>query len=44
MFILQTVYSSGLNDRVGDEDMAEKGSRVVGNKLLPLYGLHKGPE
>ena len=44
VFILQTVYSSGLNDRVGDEDMAEKGSRVVGNKLLPLYGLHKGPE
>ena len=44
MFTLQTVYPYGLNDRVGDEYMAEKDSRVVGNKFLPLHGLYKRPE
>ena len=41
---LQTVYHDGLNDRVGDEYMAEKDSRVVGNKFLPLHRLCKRPE
>ena len=41
---LQTVYPYGLNDRVGDEYMAEKDSRVVGNKFLPLHSLYKRPE
>ena len=38
------VYPYGLNDRVGDEYMAEKDSRVVGNKFLPLHRLYKCPE
>ena len=44
MLTLQTVYPYGLNDRVGDEYMAEKDSRVVGNKFLPLHRLYKRPE
>ena len=44
MFILQTVYPYALNDRVGDEYMVEKGSRVVGNKFIPLHGLYKRTE
>ena len=44
MLTFQTVYSYGLNDRVGDEYMAEKDSRVVGNKFLPLHRPYKGPE
>ena len=43
MLTLQTVYPYGLNDRVGDEYMAEKESRVVGNKFLPLHRLYKRP-
>ena len=39
MLTLQTVYPYGLNDRVGDEYMAEKDSRVAGNKFLPLHRL-----
>ena len=41
---LHTVYPYGLNDRVGDEYMTEKDSRVVGNKFLPLHHLYKRPE
>ena len=41
MLTLQTVYPYGLNDRVGDE---KKGSRVVGNKFLPLHRLYKRPD
>ena len=37
-------YPYGLNDRVGDEYMAEKDSRVVANKFLPLPRLYKCPE
>ena len=37
MLTLQTVYPYGLNDRLGDEYIAEKDSRVVGNKFLPLH-------
>ena len=44
MLTFQTVYWYGLNDRVGDEYMAEKDSRVVGNKFLPLHRPYKGPE
>ena len=44
MLTLQTVYPYGLNDRVGDKYMAEKDSRVVGNKFLPLHRLYKCPE
>ena len=44
MLTLQTVYPYGLNDRVGNECMAEKDSRVVGNKFLPLHRLYKCPE
>ena len=40
---LQTVYPYGLNDRVGDEYMKEKDSRLVGNKFLPLHCLYKRP-
>ena len=29
---------------VGDEYMAEKDSRVVGKKFLPLHRLYKRPE
>ena len=36
---LQAVYPYGLNDRVGDEYMAEQDNRVVGNKFLPLHHL-----
>ena len=36
---LQAVYPYGLNDRVGDEYMAEKDNRFVGNKFLPLHHL-----
>ena len=39
MLTLQTVYPYGLNDRVGDEYMAEKDSRVVGNKFLYKFLL-----
>ena len=38
------VYPYGLNDRVSDEYMAEKDSRVVGNNFLPLHHLYKYPE
>ena len=41
MLTLQTVYRYGLNDRVRDGYMAEKESRVFGNKLLPLHRLYK---
>ena len=41
MLTLQTIYPCGLNDRVGDEYMAEKESRVVGSKYLPLHRLYK---
>ena len=44
MLTLQTVYPYGLNDRVGDEYMAEKDSRVVGNKFFQLHRLYKRPE
>ena len=44
MLSLQTVYIYGLNDRVGDEYMEEKDSRVVGNKFLPLHRLYKAPQ
>ena len=44
MSTLQTVYPYGLNDRVGDEYMTEKDSKVVGNKFLPLHRLYKRPE
>ena len=44
MLTLQTVYPYVLNDRVGDEYMAEKNSRVVGNRFLPLHRLYKHPE
>ena len=44
MLTLHTVYPYGLNDKVGDEYMAEKDSRVVGNKFLPLHRLYKPPE
>ena len=44
MLTLQTVYPYGLNDRVGDEYLTEKDSRVVGDKLLPLRRLYKSPE
>ena len=37
------VYPYGLNDRVGDEYMAEK-DRVVGNKFLALHCLYKCPD
>ena len=43
MLTLQNVYPYGLNDRVGDEYMAKKQSRVVNNKLLPLHRLYKSP-
>ena len=33
MLNLQAVYPYGLNDRVGDEYMAEKDNRFVGNKF-----------
>ena len=39
MLTLQILYPYGLNDRVGDEYMEEKDSRVVGNKFLPLHRL-----
>ena len=42
MLTYQTVYLYGLNDRVGDEYMAQ--SRVVGNKFLPLHRLYKLPD
>ena len=41
MITLQTVYPYGLNDTVSDEYMAEKESRVVGNKFVPLHCLYK---
>ena len=41
MITLQTVYPYGLTDTVSDEYMAEKESRVVGNKFVPLHGLYK---
>ena len=44
MLTLRTVYPYSLNDRVGDEYMTEKDSRVVGNKFLPLHHLCKRPE
>ena len=44
MLTLQTVYPYSLNDGVGDEYTAEKDSRVVGNKFLPLDRLYKRPE
>ena len=44
MLTLQTAYRYGLNDRVGDEYMAEKDCRVASNKFLPLHCLHKRSE
>ena len=44
MLTPQTVYPYGLNDRVGDEYMAEKEGRVVSNKFLPLNHLYKCPD
>ena len=44
MLTFQTVDPYGLNDRVGDEYMVEKDSRVVGNKFLSLHRLHKRSE
>ena len=44
MLTLQTVYPYGLNDRAGDEYMAEKESRVVGSKFLPLHHQYKHPD
>ena len=44
MLTLQTVYPYGLNDKVGDEYMTKKESRVVGNKFLPLHRLYKRPD
>ena len=44
MLTLQTVYPYEVNDRVGDEYMAEKDSSVVGNSFLPLHSLYKRPE
>ena len=44
MFTLQTVCPYGPNDREGDEYIAEKDSRVVGNKFLTLHRLYKRPE
>ena len=43
MLTLQTVYPYGLNDRVGDECIAKKQSRVISYKLLPLHHLYKRP-
>ena len=43
MLTLHNVYPYGLNDRVGDEYMAQKESRVVGNGFLPLHRLNKRP-
>ena len=43
MLTLQTVFPYGLNDRVGDEYMTEKDSRVIGNKFLPLKRSHDRP-
>ena len=39
MLTLQIFYPYGLNDRAGDDYMAEKESRVVGNEFLPLHRL-----
>ena len=44
MLTLETVYPYGLNDRVGDECMAEKESRIIGNRFLPLHHLCKCPD
>ena len=44
MLTFQTFYPYVLNDRVGDEYMAQKKSRVVGNKFLPLLCLYKRPD
>ena len=44
MLTLETVNPYGLNDRVGDEYMTEKDSRVVGNNFFSLYRLYKCPE
>ena len=44
MLILQTVYPSGLNNRLGDECMEEKDSGAVGIKFVPLHRLYKCPE
>ena len=43
MLTLQTFYPYGLNDRVGDKYIAEKESKIIGNKFLPLHGLYKRP-
>ena len=44
MLTFHTVYPYGLIDRVGDEYMVEKESRVVGNGFLPLHRLYKRPD
>ena len=44
MHTLQTVCPYGLNYREGDEYIAEKDSRVVGNNFLTLHRLYKRPE
>ena len=44
MLTLQTVHPYGLNDRVGDEYMPEKESRVAGNEFLPLHRVCKRPD
>ena len=44
MLTLQTFYPYGLNERVGDECMAEKDSWVVGKNFLTLHCLYKRPD
>ena len=44
MLTLETVNPYGLSDRVGDEYMTEKYSRVAGNNFFSLYCLYKCPE
>ena len=44
MFTLQTFYPYGLNNRANVEHVAEKKSRVVGNKFLPLHCLSKSSD
>ena len=44
MLTLQSGYPYGLNNRVGEKYMAEKKSRVVSNKLLPLHRLYIRPD
>ena len=43
-YVCICIYPYGLNGRVGDQYMAEKYSRVVGNNFLPLHHLYKHPK